>query len=95
MRERFAALFVRRTRDQWCEILEGTDACFAPVLTPDEAAKHPHLRARQVFSREGGMLQANPAPRFSATPNARPGPVPRRGEHAEEILRDWCAVRTV
>ncbi|MDT4818634.1 Succinyl-CoA--L-malate CoA-transferase beta subunit [compost metagenome] len=95
LRERFAALFVRRTRDQWCEILEGTDACFAPVLTPDEAAKHPHLRARQVFSREGGMLQANPAPRFSATPNARPGPVPRRGEHAEEILHDWCAVRTV
>jgi len=89
LRERFAALFASRTREEWCRLLEGTDACFAPVLTPDEAADHPHMRARDVYSREGGLLQPNPAPRFSGTPAARPGPVPRRGEHNADVLRDW------
>lgn len=89
LREKFASIFARRTREQWCEILEGTDACFAPVLNLDEAADHPHLQARKVFDRENGMLQANPAPRFSGTPAGRPGPLPVRGEHTEQVLRDW------
>ncbi|WP_434664196.1 CaiB/BaiF CoA-transferase family protein [Paraburkholderia sp. A3BS-1L] len=90
-RERFANLFARRTRDEWCTLLEGSDACFAPVLSPDEAAGHPHMRAREVYLREDGVLQASPAPRFSATPASRPGPIPRRGEHTDTVLRDWSA----
>ncbi|WP_342625552.1 CaiB/BaiF CoA-transferase family protein [Pseudomonas alkylphenolica] len=89
LREKFASIFAQRTREQWCAILEGTDACFAPVLNLDEAADHPHLQARKVFDRESGMLQANPAPRFSATPAGRPGPLPERGEHTDEVLREW------
>jgi alpha-methylacyl-CoA racemase len=86
LKKRFTALFATRTRDAWCELLEGTDACFAPVLTPEEAARHPHNIARGIYSERGGMLQANPAPRFSGE-RAEPGPIPARGEHAEEILR--------
>ncbi|SCU76741.1 Alpha-methylacyl-CoA racemase [Cupriavidus necator] len=88
--ERLAALIATRTRDAWCTLLEGTDACFAPVLNPDEAAAHPHLVARGVYTEIDGVLQANPAPRFSGTPAARPGKVPQRGEHTASVLRDWC-----
>jgi crotonobetainyl-CoA:carnitine CoA-transferase CaiB-like acyl-CoA transferase len=69
-------------------LLEGSDACFAPVLTPREALAHPHLAARGVFAERDGVLQAEPAPRFSATPSATPGAVPGRGEHGVEILRE-------
>lgn len=89
LRDRFAELFASRTRAEWTALLEGTDACFAPVLTPDEAADHPHMAARGVYGREGGMLQANPAPRFSATPTGRPGPIPRCGEQTDEVLHEW------
>lgn len=89
LRERFAELFASRTRDEWCALLEGTDACFAPVLTPDEAAAHPHMKAREIYTRDGGILQASPAPRFSATPAGRPGAIPRRGEHTDTVLQDW------
>lgn len=90
-RTRLADLFASRRRDEWCTLLEGTDACFAPVLSPDEAADHPHMQAREVYTREGGMLQAQPAPRFSGTPSGRPGAIPRRGEHTDAVLRDWTA----
>ncbi|CAB3793813.1 Succinyl-CoA--L-malate CoA-transferase alpha subunit [Paraburkholderia caffeinitolerans] len=90
LHERFAALFATRTRDEWCALLEGTDACFAPVLNPDEAAAHPHMAARGVYSVIDGVLQANPAPRFSGTPAGRPRAVASRGEDAESILSDWC-----
>lgn len=86
LKQRFAELFATRDRDAWCALLEGTDACFAPVLTPEEAARHPHIVDRGIYGEREGMLQANPAPRFSG-PRAVPGPVPRRGEHADEILR--------
>ncbi|HYJ53422.1 MAG TPA: CaiB/BaiF CoA-transferase family protein [Allosphingosinicella sp.] len=89
LRERFAALFATRTRDEWSALLEGSDACFAPVLDPEEAAAHPHMKARGVYVEAGGFLQAAPAPRFSDTPANVPGPVPRRGADAEAILRDW------
>jgi acetyl-CoA hydrolase len=85
----FAAMFASRTRAEWCALLEGTDACFAPVLNPDEAASHPHLAARGVFNRNDGVLQANPAPRFSRTPAAQPGSIPRRGQDTEAVLDDW------
>lgn len=89
LRERLTELFASRDRATWCALLEGTDACFAPVLSPDEAARHPHLRARGTYTEADGVLQANPAPRFSATPAARPGPIPGRGEHTAAVLADW------
>jgi len=88
LRERLAALFATRTRAHWADLLEGSDACFAPVLTPREALAHPHLAARGVYAERDGVLQAAPAPRFSATPPAEPGAVPARGEHGEAILRE-------
>jgi crotonobetainyl-CoA:carnitine CoA-transferase CaiB-like acyl-CoA transferase len=84
---RFAALFATRTRDEWCELLEGTDSCFAPVLTPEEAARHPHNAARGVYSERGGLLQANPAPRFDGDIEAARA-VRSRGEHTDEIARE-------
>jgi acetyl-CoA hydrolase len=89
LRQRFADLFATRTRDEWCALLEGSDACFAPVLSPEEAALHPHMQARGVYTRANGVLQANPAPRFSLGPLPGPRPIPRRGEHTQDILRDW------
>ncbi|MCQ4295148.1 CoA transferase [Pseudomonas stutzeri] len=66
-------LFATRTRDEWCALLEGSDACFAPVLELGEAAQHPHLRQRGVYQELEGLVQAAPAPRFSRTPGkARP-----------------------
>ena len=88
LRERLAALFATRPRAHWVALLEGSDACFAPVLTPREALAHPHLAARGVYSERDGVLQAAPAPRFSATPSATPGAVPTRGEHGADILRE-------
>jgi acetyl-CoA hydrolase len=84
-KKRFEGIFAMRTRDDWCEILEGTDACFAPVLTPEEAARHPHNIARGIYSERDGILQAAPAPRFSGE-NAIPGPIPARGQHTDDIL---------
>jgi alpha-methylacyl-CoA racemase len=87
LRERLAALFATQPRAHWVALLEGSDACFAPVLTPRDALAHPHMAAREVYSERDGVLQAAPAPRFSATPSAVPGAVPSRGEHGAEILR--------
>jgi alpha-methylacyl-CoA racemase len=89
LKERLAAAFRRRTRAQWCEVFDGTDVCFAPVLTPAEAPEHPHLRARGTFTVADGMLQPAPAPRFSRTPGAIAGPPPRRGEHTKSALAAW------
>lgn len=89
MKQRLAAVFSTRTRDEWCAVLEGTDACFAPVLDPDEAPDHPHLRARGTFTEVGGVVQPSPAPRFSRTAPAVAGPPPGPGEHTDEALTDW------
>jgi alpha-methylacyl-CoA racemase len=87
LRKRLSSLFATQPRQHWVSLLEGTDACFAPVLTPAEAMAHPHLAARGVYAKHDGVLQAAPAPRFSATPSGLTGKVPRRGEHSVEILR--------
>jgi alpha-methylacyl-CoA racemase len=89
MKIRFEELFRTRTRDQWCELLEGTDACFAPVLNWDEAPRHPHNEARNVFVEVDGVIQPAPAPRFSRTPAAVQGGASRDGEDSEAILADW------
>jgi len=78
----------QRTRQAWCELLEGTDACFAPVLSFDEAAAHPHAVARGAFVTVEGVQQPAPAPRFSRTPAAKPRPAPGIGQHSEEVLRE-------
>lgn len=89
MREKFAAVFAKKTRDEWCALLEGSDACFAPVLGLKEAPMHPHNVARGVFVDVGGVTQPAPAPRFSRTPGRIQGPPPARGAHNEEALREW------
>lgn len=86
-RQRLAELFATRPRDEWCALLEGSDACFSPVLDPEEASRHPHNLARGVFSTHDGVLQANPAPRFSNSPPQLARPIPKRGEHTLEVLR--------
>jgi len=89
LKHRLADVFKTRTRDEWCRLLEGTDACFAPVLDWDEAPRHPHNRARETFIEIDGVVQPAPAPRFSRTAPDRPAPPPRPGEHTDAILRDW------
>jgi alpha-methylacyl-CoA racemase len=85
-KERIAKLFRSRKRDEWCEILEGTDACFAPVLSLSEAPGHPHNRARNTFVTVDGVMQPAPAPRFSGTPGAISGRPPANGEHTLAVL---------
>ena len=87
LRERLTALFGSQPRQHWVGLLEGSDACFAPVLTPAEAMRHPHMAARGVYSERDGVLQAAAAPRFSASPAGVPGKVPRRGEHGAALLQ--------
>lgn len=89
LKERLANLFRTRTRDEWCALLEGSDACFAPVLDFDEAPMHPHNRARNTFINIHGITQPAPAPRFSARRAELPSPPALPGEHSEAILRDW------
>jgi alpha-methylacyl-CoA racemase len=82
------AAFARRTRDEWCAILEGEDACVAPVLDMEEAPRHPHNAARATFLFGHGAPQPAPAPRFSRTPPEIAGPPAAPGEHGEAILRE-------
>ncbi len=88
-KERIAALFRTKTRDEWCEIMEGTDACFAPVLSMAEAPDHRHNRHRGTFIEVGGIVQPAPAPRFSRTPGLVSGPPDHPGEHTDEALSAW------
>lgn len=88
-KERLAEVFRTKTRDDWCELLEGTDACFAPVLSPLEAPGHPHNQARETFLTPGGVPQPAPAPRFSRTPAVPPGPAMHPGEDTESVLGQW------
>ncbi|MGE8150113.1 CaiB/BaiF CoA transferase family protein [Pseudomonas vancouverensis] len=87
LREKLEALFLGRTREQWCELLEGTDVCFAPVLDFNEAIEHPHLQARGTFMQTDGVTHPAPAPRLSRTP-AVAGRVVQNGEHTLDILRE-------
>ncbi|MFG3687299.1 CaiB/BaiF CoA transferase family protein [Micromonospora sp. NPDC047740] len=88
LRTAWARLFRTRTRDEWTELLAGSDACVAPVLDWTEAPEHPHLAARGVFVDHDGITQPAPAPRFSATPTAIRRPPPRPGEHTDELLTE-------
>jgi alpha-methylacyl-CoA racemase len=89
IRERLAAVFKTRTRDEWCAVLEGTDACFAPVLDMDECVLHPHNVARKTHIEFDGVLNPAPAPRFSVTPSMLRKAPPAPGEDTDAALRDW------
>jgi alpha-methylacyl-CoA racemase len=84
-----AAAIARRPRDAWAEVFAETDACVTPVLGPGEAIGDPHLTARAVFTDVDGLVQPEPAPRFSATPGARGAAAPRVGQHTEAVLADF------
>ena len=88
LRERLAAVFRTRTRDEWCRLLEGTDACVAPVLSLLEAPTHPHNQARATFVDVGGTPRPAPAPRFSRTPSATPTPPPTPSDD-DQTLAAW------
>jgi alpha-methylacyl-CoA racemase len=70
MKEKMTAVFKTKTREEWCAIMQGTDVCFAPVLSLSEAPHHPHMAERKTFVSHNGIVQPAPAPRFSRTPSA-------------------------
>ena len=90
LKAKLTDVFKTKTRDDWCKIMEGTDICFAPILTMADAPKHPHMAAREVFVTRHGVTQPAPAPRFSRTPSAI-----REAETAEigEVMNVWKAGR--
>jgi len=89
LKQKLVRIFQSKTRDQWCEILEGTDVCFAPVLSMDEAPSHPHNQSRQTFVKIDEVTHPAPAPRFSRTQGEIQGPASLVGEHSEEVLLAW------
>jgi alpha-methylacyl-CoA racemase len=89
LKQRLTDVFATKSQAQWCQIMEGTDVCFAPVLTMSEAAKHPHNVARHTFIEVDGVVQPAPAPRFSRTnATVSHGPV-AAGENTREVLQSW------
>ena len=88
-REKLNQLFKTRTRQRWCDIMEGTDVCFAPVLDLKEAPTHPHNIDRKTFVELEGVVQPAPAPRFSRTQGEIQGPAAMAGEHTREVLSAW------
>ena len=89
LKQRFAAVFATKTRDEWAAILEPAEACATPVLGMGEAPGHPHNVARGSFVEVGGKLQPGPAPRFSRTPSGVPAPPPEPGADTERALAAW------
>ena len=88
MKSKIASAIKSKSREEWENLMEGTDVCFAPVLTIDEAYDHPHNLERNTFIEVAGVKQPAPAPRFSRTPASITSPPPHPGEHTEEILLD-------
>ena len=86
---KLAAVFAQRSRDSWCQLLEGTDVCFAPVLDMAEAPQHPHNVARATFVEVGGVTQPAPAPRFSRTVPEMGITPALPGQHSKAVLADW------
>ena len=89
MRRRFAESFKSKTRDEWCRVFEGSDACFAPVLSWSEARAHEHSQAREAYVSVAKVEQPAPAPRYSRTPGGIRRAPPERGAGGAEALRDW------
>lgn len=89
LKERLTTLFLTKSRDEWCAIMEHTDVCFAPVLTMGEAAEHPHNVERGTFIERGGVTQPAPAPRFSRTEAVVDGLPAWPGQHTRDVFSDW------
>lgn len=89
LKEVLTEVFKSRTRDQWCEVMEGTDVCFAPVLSLKEAPEHPHNKSRCSFIDVNGLVQPAPAPKFSRTTAATPTAGCKPGQDSQSILRDF------
>lgn len=89
LRERFAEVFATRTRAEWEEIMAGRDACFAPVLSIDEAWEHPQMTHRGTFRQMDGLRYPGPAPRLSETPGSLRRPAPEPGADTASVLEDW------
>ena len=88
LKAELAEIFKTRTRNEWCELIEGSDVCFAPVLTMTEAPSHPHNLARGTFTEVAGVVQPRPAPRFSRTDGEILRPPPHTGQHSDELLAE-------
>ena len=88
-REKLAAILRTRTRDEWCALLEGSDACVTPVLDLEEAPQHPHNQARGTFVVVDDVLQPAPAPRLSRTPGEIRNPPPQAGQDTQAVLCEW------
>ncbi len=88
MRERLAAIFASGTRDHWVEVFTGSDACVAPVMSLDEAPRHPHMAARETFIEVDGATVPGPAPRFGRSRTAAPQPAPLPGGDTDELLAE-------
>lgn len=91
-KEKMTALFKSKTREEWCEIMEGTDICFAPVLDFVEAQDHPHNKVRETYIELDGIQQPAPAPRFSRTPSAVRHGSQAAGENTAEVFEDWGVI---
>jgi alpha-methylacyl-CoA racemase len=89
LKARLAEVFRGKARAEWCELMEATDVCFAPVLTMSEAAAHPHNVERRTFIEVAGVTQPAPAPRFSRTVPVVESAPAHAGQHSREILTDW------
>ena len=89
LKEKIASIIRTKTRDEWCELLEGTDVCFAPVMDMNEAPSHPHMAARNTFVERDGIVQPNAAPRFSRTPSQIRSSPGLPGENSHEALGAW------
>ncbi len=85
----FERVFATKTRDEWCSVMEGREACFAPVLDIQETVTHPHAVARKSFVEIQGVVQPAPAPRFSRTPSSVRHPVPLRGSSTDKVMSGW------
>ena len=88
MKSKLADIFKTKTRDEWDEIFEGSDVCYSPVLSIEEAANHKHMKARDNFVNINDVRQPSPAPRFSATPSDKPSPAPEVGQDNKSIMLD-------
>ena len=88
LKARFAEVIAGRTRDEWAKVFEGSDACVAPVLEPDEVPDDPHMKARDAFVDVAGLLQPRPAPRFSGTSPADPASAPANGQDTRAVLTE-------
>ena len=89
LKAKIAAVIKTKTREEWDKLMEGTDVCYAPVLSLSEAPHHPHNKARKTFVEVEGVTHPAPAPRFSRTVPEIQGAAPQAGQHNEAVLRDW------